>query len=96
MGDYDNDGYEDLFLAAPDAIRSITTTETGHSPMSRSNRESAASRPDTLSVAAAWFDYDNDGLLDLIVSNYTLWTPQTDRRCAAAGEEYYCDPRLLL
>jgi hypothetical protein len=31
-------------------------------------------------VVAAWFDYDNDGLLDLIVDNYTTWTPQTDQR----------------
>ncbi len=38
--------------------------------------------PGTLSVGAAWFDYDNDGLLDLVVSNYTLWTPETDKRCA--------------
>ena len=37
--------------------------------------------PNTLSVQAAWFDYDNDGLLDLVVSNYTLWTPQEDQRC---------------
>jgi enediyne biosynthesis protein E4 len=49
--------------------------------------------PDTLSVVAAWFDYDNDGLLDLIVDNYTTWTPQTDIRCTMGGAEYYCDPR---
>jgi hypothetical protein len=46
-----------------------------------------------LSIAAAWFDYDNDGLLDLIVSNYTLWTPQTDARCMMSDKDYYCDPR---
>jgi hypothetical protein len=44
-------------------------------------------------VVAAWFDYDNDGLLDLIVDNYTTWTPQTDVRCTMGGAEYYCDPR---
>ena len=44
-------------------------------------------------MAAAWFDYDNDGLLDLIVDNYTFWTPQTDLRCTVGGAEYYCDPR---
>ena len=49
--------------------------------------------PDTLSVAAAWFDYDNDGLLDLIVANYTVWTPQTDIRCSTGGKEFYCDPK---
>jgi hypothetical protein len=36
---------------------------------------------ETLSVQAAWFDYDNDGLLDLVVANYTRWTPRTDKRC---------------
>src|SRR5258708_6674059 len=40
-------------------------------------------------------DYDNDGYLDLVVSNYTWWTPQTDKRCSAGGVEYYCDPRLF-
>jgi len=36
---------------------------------------------DLLSVCAAFFDYDRDGLLDLVVSHYTFWSPQTDRRC---------------
>jgi hypothetical protein len=34
-----------------------------------------------LSVGTAWFDYNNDGMLDLIVTNYTVWTPQTDKTC---------------
>ncbi|MCU1326535.1 MAG: hypothetical protein JWN34_1905 [Bryobacterales bacterium] len=36
----------------------------------------------TISVGAAWFDYDGDGLPDLIVSDYTKWTPETDVRCS--------------
>ena len=48
----------------------------------------------TLSVQAAWFDYDNDGLLDLIVSNYTLWTPQNDQRCMHLGVDAYCHPKM--
>jgi enediyne biosynthesis protein E4 len=49
---------------------------------------------DVLSVAAAWFDYDNDGKLDLMVSNYTVWTPQIDKICAVNGQEYYCHPKV--
>jgi hypothetical protein len=47
----------------------------------------------TLSVVAAWFDYDNDGLLDLVVSNYTFWTPQLDINCNVGDRQFYCDPR---
>ncbi len=48
-----------------------------------------------LSVGAAWFDYDNDGLLDLIVTNYTTWTPQTDKQCFKdAAHEEYCSPTI--
>jgi hypothetical protein len=95
VGDYDNDGYEDLFLCG--AGRNALYHNNGNGTFTDVTVESGAgSKPkDTVSVGAAWFDYDNDGLLDLIVSNYTLWTPQTDKRCAAAGQEYYCDPRLF-
>jgi hypothetical protein len=94
VGDFDNDGFEDIFLCG--AGRNTLYRNNGNGTFTDITKQSGigGKPPGTLSIAAAWFDYDNDGLLDLIVSNYTLWTPQTDRRCAAAGEEYYCDPRL--
>lgn len=94
IGDYDNDGYEDIFIAS--AGRNVLYHNNGNGTFSDVTEQSGiGTKPaDTLSVGAAWFDYDNDGLLDLVVSNYTLWSPQTDKRCSAAGVEYYCDPRL--
>jgi hypothetical protein len=48
-----------------------------------------------LSIGAAWFDYDNDGLLDLIVTSYTAWTPETDKQCFKdAAHEEYCMPTV--
>ena len=48
---------------------------------------------DLLSVCAAFFDYDNDGLLDLVVTHYTYWNPETDKRCCGpGGAEIYCFP----
>lgn len=93
VGDYDNDGRPDVFIA-----------NTGKNTLFHNNRDGTftdvteqsglGDKPlDTLSIQAAWFDYDNDGLLDLVVSNYTLWTPEKDRRCEKNGVEAYCSPK---
>lgn len=92
-GDYDNDGYEDLFLCA--LGRNTLYHNNGDGTFSDVTVASGiGGKPDhTISVAAAWFDYDNDGLLDLIVSDYTIWSPTSDYRCTMDSKDYYCDPR---
>ena len=93
VGDYDNDGYEDLFICS--AIKNVLYHNNGNGTFTDVTAESGiGGKPDkTLSVVAAWFDYDNDGLLDLVVSNYTFWTPKLDLHCFMASKDYYCDPR---
>jgi hypothetical protein len=94
VGDFDNDGYSDLFIAS--AGRNALFRNNGNGTFSDVTAQSGLTKPpNTLSVGAAWFDYDGDGLLDLVVANYTIWSPQTDHRCSAEGIEYYCDPRLF-
>ena len=93
-GDYDNDGHEDLFIC--NAGRNTLYHNNGDGTFTDvTERSGIGTKPkDVLSVAAAWFDYDNDGKLDLIVSNYTVWTPQIDKICGVNGQEFYCHPMV--
>jgi len=95
VGDYDNDGRSDLFIAG--AGRNVLYHNNGNGTFSDvTARSGLGDKPEAvLSVGAAWFDIDNDGLLDLIVSNYTNWTPASDIRCVnAAKEDVYCSPTV--
>lgn len=92
VGDYDNDGRPDIFIAnnGPNTLYH----NNGNGTFTDVTAQSGLGKPlNTLSVQAAWFDYDNDGLLDLVVSNYTVWTPEADQRCMVRDVESYCHPK---
>ena len=93
--DYDNDGDTDLFVAG--LRENVLFRNEGDGTFTDVTAKAGLKKPDadygTLwAVAAAFFDYDNDGDLDLFVSNYCVWDPETEPLCGPQGLNDYCHP----
>src|SRR5947209_8037991 len=70
VGDYDNDGYEDIFVAGFGGNALYHNNGDGTFTDITAKAGVAGSG---WSTSAAWIDYDNDGLLDLVVARYMEW-----------------------
>jgi hypothetical protein len=93
--DYDNDGDTDLFVAGLRANILYRNRGDGTFEEVTAKAGLAARDPEygTLwAVGAAFFDYDNDGWLDLFVSNYCVWDPATEPICNRPEAPDYCHP----
>jgi hypothetical protein len=91
VGDYDNDGFDDLFVTALGQSRLFHNN--GNGTFTDVTQRAGLSGPRELSTSAAWVDYDKDGRLDLMVGNYVQWTQETDLYCTLDGKsKSYCTP----
>ena len=91
VGDYDNDGFDDLFVTALGQSRLFHNN--GNGTFTDVTQKAGLSGPRELSTSAAWVDYDKDGRLDLVVANYVQWTQETDLYCTLDGKnKSYCTP----
>ncbi|HSV90828.1 MAG TPA: CRTAC1 family protein [Nitrospiraceae bacterium] len=95
--DFDNDGWTDLYVTGinhnilyrnnHDGTFTDITEKAGVSGVNSSGKK-------LFSISAAWIDYDNDGHLDLFVTNYLDWSPETSKVCGLPGKRLSCPPSL--
>ncbi len=92
VGDYDNDGFPDLFILGYG--RCILYHNNGDGTFTDVTTHAGVANLGKWGSSAAWFDYDNDGLLDLVIANYVDWSPEKNYWCGdkEPGMRSYCHP----
>jgi hypothetical protein len=91
VGDFDNDGYDDLFVTAYG--QSHLFHNNGNGTFTDVTLKAGLGGVQEFSTGAAWVDYDKDGRLDLVVANYVQWSPESDLYCTLDGKsKSYCTP----
>lgn len=98
VGDYDNDGRPDIFLANVTANQLFHNNGNGTftDVTAKAGLSGAEFKGKKMwSVGAGWFDFNNDGRLDLFVVNYCVWEVNKDPYCPLkSGVRTYCHPKL--
>src|SRR5229473_2636768 len=92
VADFDNDGYPDLYVTGYG--RAILYHNNGNGTFTDVTAKAGVADEGGWSTSAGWFDYDKDGWLDLVVTNYIEWTPKNNLWCGEhrPGYRSYCHP----
>ncbi len=91
IGDYDNDGFDDIFITA--LGQNHLFHNNGNGTFTDVTKAAGLWGPNEFSTSAAFVDYDRDGKLDLVVANYVQWSQPGDLFCTLDGtHKSYCTP----
>jgi hypothetical protein len=94
VGDFNNDGFPDILVTAYG--RPTLYRNNGDGTFADVTEKAGLSGP-AWSTSAVWFDYDNDGLLDLFLCSFVRYGPSDRFGCGdnKLGRKYYCIPRVF-
>jgi hypothetical protein len=94
VGDYDNDGWPDIFVTA---YGKCTLYKNNRDGTFADVTERAGVATPGWTTSAVWFDYDNDGRLDLFVCSFVDYSGEHKFECGdnKIGKKYYCIPRVF-
>src|SRR6476661_7892217 len=94
VGDYDNDGWPDIFVTA---YGRCTLYKNNHDGTFTDVTEKAGLSTPGWTTSAVWFDYDRDGRLDLFVCSFVDYSGVKKLECGnnEIGRNYYCVPRVF-
>src|SRR5947209_303644 len=94
-GDYDNDGFVDLYVTGVN--RNFLYHNRREGTFEDVTEKAGLTGVDAKygkmwAIAAAWVDVDNDGFLDLFVTDYVGWDAGSERKCGSREHRLYCHP----
>jgi enediyne biosynthesis protein E4 len=89
--DYDNDGFQDLFVTGFPSCALFHNNRDG--TFSDVAEKARTRNSDRWAASAAWLDFDRDGLLDLFVCNYARFSFAEIKRCEVSGIPTYCEQK---
>jgi hypothetical protein len=94
IADYDNDGYQDILVTAYG--RCSLYHNNGNGTFTDVTDKAGLAAPGW-TTSAVWFDYDNDGKLDLFLCSFVQFSPKSDVFCGdnKLGKRFYCIPRVF-
>jgi hypothetical protein len=94
IADYDNDGYADILVTAYG--RCTLYKNNGNGTFADVTDKAGLAAPGW-TTSAVWFDYDNDGKLDLFLCSFVQFSLKSNVFCGdnKLGKRFYCIPRIF-